>query len=717
MTLTSRFFRGTYYAQLFHGCETLGLAPTPRMNVKESFLLSPLYAGWREIKSFCGFSGDASYLWPRWLVLRAVGLVYIVIFSGIIAESGALIGPNGLLPMPRLIEQAKESYPSILTAILNTPSMFWLNSSPAMIEVMEWGGLLAAVALLLNLWPRMALFICWLVLISFARVWLVFSEPQVDWLMLEVALLCIPFAPAGFRPGLGARSPPSAITLFMMRWLLFRVMFGPGLAKLIGGDPHWLNFTAMDVLYETAPCPTILGYLDHQLPHAWHVVEWGITFVAEIASPLLAIFGGRRGRWIALWCWIILQVGIQLTCNYGWLNTAAIGLGLLLLDDQMLTRVFDYFRQRLPVRWSKTRMVATASPITPSAQRPGWPRYILYAALWVHFCLSIVVYWDKDKIPMPVRACVTVNAFKLYAQFELLHLVTEFVGSNDGGRTWRPYEFRYFPQQLDRISPFLAPRFPRFEASLQILLATRNEPSSLYGIVAGHLLALNPEVLRLFRQDPFPDSPPQMIRMPTYHYTLTDYTTYRTTGNFWSREYMGEYLRMIYVNEQGAIDRTVSELEETRVLAGYGNPEAQNRLGLLHVNGEQGLNHDRAEAGIWFRRAAEQGLAEAQFNLALILESGEGAEQNLVQAAYWCRRAAEQGFANAQDMLGLMYFQGLGLPKDSVEALAWFQVAMHQGHEGAAGHFKRLQPLLAPEAIVAAGQRFRVISAGLDARP
>jgi len=64
-----------------------------------------------------------------------------------------------------------------------------------------------------------------------------------------------------------------------------------------------------------------------------------------------------------------------------------------------------------------------------------------------------------------------------------------------------------------------------------------------------------------------------------------------------------------------------------------------------------------------------------------------------------------------------MYFQGLGLPKDSVEALAWFQVAMHQGHEGAAGHFKRLQPLLAPEAIVAAGQRFRVISAGLDARP
>jgi len=379
----------------------------------------------------------------------------------------------------------------------------------------------------------------------------------------------------------------------------------------------------------------------------------------------------------------------------------------------MLTRATDFFRRRLPARWVPA---SVAAPVTPVTGKSSWLRYVVYAALWAHFCMSIVVYWDKDKISGPVKACVTVNAFKLYARFELLHLVTEFVGSNDGGRTWHPYEFRYFPQQLDRISPFLAPRFPRFEATLQILLATRNEPSSLYGIVAGHLLALNPEVLRLFRNNPFPDGPPQMIRMPTYHYNLTDYATYRATRHFWQRNYVGDYLRMIYVNEQGAITRAESEIEETRVLAGYGNPAAQNRLGLLYVNGEQGLDRDMASAGVWFRRAAEQDLAEAQFNLALILESGDGVRKDLAQAFYWCRRAADQGFTNAQDMLGIMYFQGSGSPKNPVEALAWFQVAAHYGHEGAREHLALAKPMLGPESILAAERRFQDICVEIEAR-
>jgi hypothetical protein len=666
---------------------------------------------WQGIRDFSGLGGDASHLWPRWLVLRAVGLVYVIIFTGIIAESSALIGPNGLLPVPGLLEQARESHATFLEALLLTPSLFWLSGQPWLIEVLEWGGLFAALALVLNFWPRMALFVCWLCLLSFARVWLVFSEPQVDWLMLEVALLCIPFAPAGYRPGLGAHAPPSPLTLFMMRWLLFRVMFGPGVAKLLGGDPHWLNFTALDVLYETAPSPTILGYYDHHLPHAWHVVEWGLTFVAELAAPLLAVFAGRRGRWFALATWIALQAGIQLTCNYGWLNTASIGLGLLLLDDQMLARLAGFFR-----RPAINRLFAVPAVLTAVAARPGWRRYALGAALWTHFCLSIVVFFDHEYIPKPIRAFGSVNAFKLYARFDPLHLVTEFVGSNDGGRTWRPYEFRYFPQRLDRMSPFMAPRFPRFEASLQILIATRDEPSPIYGIVAGHLLAQNPEVLRLFRQDPFPDRPPQMIRMPTYNYTFTDWATYRATGEFWQRRYLGEYLPMVYVNQQEQITRAVSELEETRIMAGHGNPSAQNRLGLLYVTGELGLDEDRAQAELWLRRAADQGLVDAQYNLAVLLAGDEVGPDRRQEAAQWCRLAAEQGMANAQDMLGIMFFRGEGMPKDPAEALAWFQTAVQYGHPEAAGRAELVKSMLGPAAVFAAESRCRAICAGIEQR-
>ncbi len=661
--------------------------------------------GWQAIREFSGLDPSVSCLWPRWAMLRAVGLVFVVIFSGIIAESSALIGPNGLLPLPRLLEQIRTEHTGLFEAVLHRPSLFWLNRSPAMIGVVQWSGLLAAAALVLNLWPRLALFVCWASLLSFARTWVIFSEPQLDWLMLEVALLCIPFAPAGMRPGLGGASPPSRLALFMMRWLLFRVMFGPGLAKLIYGDPHWLNFTAMDVLYESAPSPTIVGYHNHHLPHAWHVVEWGITFAAEILAPLLAIFGGRKGRWIAFVAWITFQAGIQLNCNYGWLNTAAIGLGLLLLDDRMVARATGLLRRHLPA-WS---LPAPAGGIPRVASRPGWSTYAVGAGLWAHFALSIAVYWDRESVPRVLLAHGSSNAFKLYAQIDPVHRVTEFVGSNDGGQTWRPYEFFHYPQQLDRMSGFIAPRFPRFEGTLQIVLATRNEPHSIYAIVAGHLLAQNDEITRLFRKNPFPDRPPQMIRMPTYRYRFTDLATYRSTGNFWRRDYEGEYLPMIYLDAQSRIVRAETDLEELSIKAHYGNPDAQNGLGLRLIDGGPDVTRDPLLASASFRRAAEQGLADAQFNLTLFLLNGEGAPPDYPQAAAWCRRAAKQGLTNAQDLLGLMYARGDGVPKNPVEALAWFQTAAHFGHKEAAGRVDSLRTSLPQAAIADAESRFRVI--------
>ena len=250
---------------------------------------------WQHPVEFATGGGSATNLWPRWLVLRAVGLVYVFVFAGIVAEGPSILGPTGLAPAASLF-QGLASTPAI-EAFFRVPTLFWLNPSAAMITALAWVGVVAAVALVLNLWPRLALSVCWLTFVSFVSAWGEFTPAQLDSLMLETALLCIPFAPAGMRPGLGAHSPPRPITIFMMRWLLFRVMFGSGVVKIISDDPHWRNLTAMDLMYETSPSPTALGYWVHQLPHGYHVFEIGFTFAAEIAAPLLAMFGGRRGRW------------------------------------------------------------------------------------------------------------------------------------------------------------------------------------------------------------------------------------------------------------------------------------------------------------------------------------------------------------------------------------------------------------------------------------
>ena len=115
----------------------------------------------------------------------------------------------------------------------------------------------------------------------------------------------------------------------------------------------------------------------------------------------------------------------------------------------------------------------------------------------------------------------------------------------------------------------------------------------------------------------------------------------------------------------------------------------------------QGVPQDYAEATKWYRLAAEQGHADAQFNLGRMYANKVsnwvarlrasldlGVPHDDAEAVKWYRRAAEQGHAGAQFNLGVMYANkasswvarlraslGLGVPQDGVQAYKWFDVA------------------------------------------
>ena len=95
----------------------------------------------------------------------------------------------------------------------------------------------------------------------------------------------------------------------------------------------------------------------------------------------------------------------------------------------------------------------------------------------------------------------------------------------------------------------------------------------------------------------------------------------------------------------------------------------------MYANGE-GVPEDAAEAVRWYRLAAEQGDATAQFNLGVMYANGE--------AVRWYRLAAEQGYAAAQFNLGVMYANGEGVPEDDAEAVRWYRLAAEQGYATAA---------------------------------
>ena len=83
-----------------------------------------------------------------------------------------------------------------------------------------------------------------------------------------------------------------------------------------------------------------------------------------------------------------------------------------------------------------------------------------------------------------------------------------------------------------------------------------------------------------------------------------------------------------------------------------------------------------------FRLLAEQGNAEAQYNLGNMYRSGLGMPQDYQEAMKWYRRAAKQGYASAQSNLGLSYDLGQGVPQDYVLAHMWANLAASQGAQG-----------------------------------
>ncbi len=142
-------------------------------------------------------------------------------------------------------------------------------------------------------------------------------------------------------------------------------------------------------------------------------------------------------------------------------------------------------------------------------------------------------------------------------------------------------------------------------------------------------------------------------------------------------------------------------LSELRPLAEQGDADAQYNLGVMYDKG-QGVAQNYAEAVKWYRKAAEQGYADAQYNLAQMYRKGQGVTQDYAEAVKWYRKAAEQGHADAQYNLGVMYGKGQGVPQDYVFAHMWFNLSAAQGGEDARKNRDIAAELMTPEQIAQA---------------
>jgi TPR repeat protein len=122
-----------------------------------------------------------------------------------------------------------------------------------------------------------------------------------------------------------------------------------------------------------------------------------------------------------------------------------------------------------------------------------------------------------------------------------------------------------------------------------------------------------------------------------------------------------------------------------RKAAEQGNADAQNSLAHAYHEGKA-VPKDAAKAVEWWRKAADQNHAGAQNALGAAYDHGKGVPKDAAKAVEWFRKAADQGNVYAQNNLGIMYSLGKGVRQDSTEAVEWYRRAANGGNASAQYH-------------------------------
>lgn len=512
----------------------------------------------------------SSHHLTRWLFLRGLGLVYFTAFVSLWVQLDGLIGSRGILPAADFLSAV---YAQLgVQSYIYLPTLFWLNAGDASLHLVCGGGVALSLLLVIGIAPGPVLLLLWVFYLSLTVAGQEFLAFQWDNLLLETGFLAIFFVPWQFWPKLANESPSAPVWLWLLRWLLFKLMFSSGAVKLLSGDPTWRDLTALNFHYETQPLPAWTSWYAHQLP-AWFQKSSVVgMFAIELIVPFL-IFAPRRLRLIGCAALVALQLFIILTGNFAFFNWLTIVLCLLLLDDAFLRR----WLPRLAAQISDDFLTPTEEtghgsngldrffslfyPLDPSHPRPILlvrMQQILSLALAVLIFLlsSAHVARLAAPLPRPVQQAVSwiapfrsINGYGLFAVMTTTRPEIIIEGSNDG-ESWQAYEFKWKPGDPLRRPSFVAPHQPRLDWQMWFaaLDVYQNNPWLINLML--RLLEGSPEVLALLDHNPFPATPPRYIRAMLYLYRFTDLTSAQPDGAWWQREQRLQYAPVLSLQEE-----------------------------------------------------------------------------------------------------------------------------------------------------------------------
>ncbi len=499
-----------------------------------------------------------TYVCTQWLFLRALGLIYSLAFVSLGLEIHGLVGSQGILPVSTYLTSLTDSLPPDM-AVAIAPSLVWFNSSDGFLSFLCWGGALAGLGVFLSIATAPLLVVAWLFYLSLVNVGQDFLSFQWDILLLETGFLAIFWSPwqllgPPWKGRLMLEPQPWTfkVGIYLLRWLLFRLMFLSGTCKLLSGDETWRNFTALKFHYLTQPLPTPLAWLADQMPNWFQSFSVGAVFFIEIMVPLL-FFMPRPLRLAGAALTALLQVVILLTGNYTFFNLLTLALCIPLLDDRALKKMMPTKLRNamigVPVTEENTQAKHGTARVV--VRRAAVSLLVVMVGMATLSQMSLLPMENLRNMPIAVRRLIfgaqslhIVNSYGLFAVMTTKRLEIQVEGSDDGVN-WLPYVFKYKPGPLNRQPPIVAPLQPRLDWQMWFAALGIVDENPWFFKFAERLLQASPDVVHLLETDPFHGKPPKFLRAELFEYKFSDFGEMWKGGIWWTRTPAGSYMQPV----------------------------------------------------------------------------------------------------------------------------------------------------------------------------
>ena len=463
-----------------------------------------------------GWFSAPEYWLGRLVLERGLAAIYLIAFVASAQQFRALIGEHGMLPVPGYL--ARQSF-------WRSPSLFHLRYSDRLFATVSWSGavlssaVVAGAADLVPLWAAMlmwlTLWVLYLSIVNVGQTWYGFGWES---LLLETGFLAIFLG--------NDRTAPPALTLWLARWLLFRVEFGAGLIKM-RGDPCWRNLTCLFYHHETQPMPGPFSWFFHHLPKPLHRIEVAGNHFAQLVVPF-GLFAPQPVASVAAAIIVVTQLWLVISGNFAWLNWVTIILAFSAIDQS----------------WIKPGPPALSGP-------SAW-----FAALVIAFTAAMVFlsYW-------PARNMLS-SQQRMNMSFNPFHLANTYGAFGSIGRIRREVVIEGTDEpELTKQTVWQGIRIQGQAgrgAAATATMGALSPAAGLADVVRGispayaqpwltpflqRLLRNDLPTLRLLRHNPFPESPPRYVRAQLYVYRFTTPAELRRDRAWWRRTLVGGYVR------------------------------------------------------------------------------------------------------------------------------------------------------------------------------